>query len=176
MITLHEGKEQIFDYLTGVFTSNLQTISKYIDIESNHKAKEGANSMEGMGMSIYKKGIHQGMLQGKAEGILQGMAEGRKEEKYDIARCRAISGYRHSKKLSIRYKYKNAKHFDDLFVCNIRKPVHAKEIYITRCSHSLASVREKRMRHKINRHIPFDKLPLKGNLNRYVTDFWLEWL
>ena len=56
-----DGNEAIFDYLTGVFTSNLDRIRKYVDIDNNDEIREEVIKMSGLGQSIAKKSLQQGI-------------------------------------------------------------------------------------------------------------------
>ena len=56
-----DGIEAIFDYLTGVFTSNLEKIKKYVDIDNNEKIREEVIKMSGLGQSIAAKSMQQGI-------------------------------------------------------------------------------------------------------------------
>ena len=50
--------DTIFEYLEGVFTSNLRTIGKYIDVDNNNEVKEALKTMCGLGESLeYKASI-----------------------------------------------------------------------------------------------------------------------
>ena len=71
-----EGKEEIFDYLTGIFTSNIEKISGYVDVSRNPKVLEGVKAMSGMGQTIATKNYQQGMQQGILQGMQQGMQQG----------------------------------------------------------------------------------------------------
>lgn len=54
----------LFEYLQGVFTTNLDTINKYVDVEHNNEVKEVLKTMCGLGESLENKGIQQGIQQG----------------------------------------------------------------------------------------------------------------
>lgn len=41
--------------MEGVFTSNLETVNKYVSVESNHEVKEAFGTMQGLGESLEKK-------------------------------------------------------------------------------------------------------------------------
>ena len=59
-----EGSEAIFDYLTGVFTGNLDKIKNYVDTDRNENLREEVKIMSGLGNSIAVKAQQQGMEQG----------------------------------------------------------------------------------------------------------------
>ena len=45
----------LFEYLDGVFTTNFDTINKYVDVEGNHEVKEVLKTMSGLGESLENK-------------------------------------------------------------------------------------------------------------------------
>ena len=53
--------DTIFEYLEGVFTSNLTTIGKYVDVDNNKEVKEALKTMCGLGESLENKGIEKGI-------------------------------------------------------------------------------------------------------------------
>ena len=59
----NEGKEEIFDYLTGVFNYNLEKISRHTDVSKNEKILEGVKTLSGLGQSIATRNFQQGMQQ-----------------------------------------------------------------------------------------------------------------
>lgn len=62
----------LFEYLEGVFTTNLDKINKYVDVENNIEVKEALNTMCGLGAALENKGIEKGIAQGIEKGITQG--------------------------------------------------------------------------------------------------------
>ena len=56
-----EGSEAIFDYLTGVFTGNLDKIKNYVDTDRNENLREEVKVMSGLGNSIAEKAQQQGI-------------------------------------------------------------------------------------------------------------------
>ena len=63
----------IFDYLNGIFKSDLKKISQYVDVTDNEKIKKEVEAMPGMGATLIQKGIQQGIQQGIDQGIEQGV-------------------------------------------------------------------------------------------------------
>ena len=71
-----EASEGIFDYLEGIFKSNIDRIEKYVDIKDKESIKEGVKRMTGLGESIYIKAYKEGEETGRAQGISQGIFQG----------------------------------------------------------------------------------------------------
>ncbi len=75
-----EGKG-IFDYLEGIFKSNIDRIEKYVDIKDKEDIKEGVKRMTGLGESIYikayKEGEDKGISQGEANAIMKLVQKGK---------------------------------------------------------------------------------------------------
>lgn len=61
--------DDIFNYLQAVFKSDIITMQKYSDVEWSEELKKEANTMSGLGMSIYEEGIEIGRREGFEEGI-----------------------------------------------------------------------------------------------------------
>ena len=62
----------IFDYLSGLFESNLQKISRYVDTD---KAEEYVKEVKGMtriGAALAKKYKAEGIAEGRRDGIDEG--------------------------------------------------------------------------------------------------------
>ena len=76
----------LFEYLEGVFTTDFDTINKYVDVEDNEEVKEVLNTMCGLGESLeikgFEKGIKQGIKQGSINTLISLIKKGRltKEE------------------------------------------------------------------------------------------------
>ena len=60
----------LFEYLEGVFTTDFDTINKYVDVESNHEVKEVLKTMSGLGESLENKGFDKGFNDGFDQGKL----------------------------------------------------------------------------------------------------------
>lgn len=60
----------LFEYLDGVFTTNFDTINKYVDVENNEEVKEVLKTMCGLGESLENKGFERGIEQGISVGKL----------------------------------------------------------------------------------------------------------
>ena len=60
------GEEQIFDYLHGLFNTDIKRIEKYVDISDDENLKKEVDSMSGLGQSIYDRGISIGEARGEA--------------------------------------------------------------------------------------------------------------
>lgn len=69
----------IFDYLQGVFSSDVSRIDKYIGEDVSEEVREEVKTMSGFGEIIAKRNAARGMAEGMAEGMVQGMAEGKAE-------------------------------------------------------------------------------------------------
>ena len=59
VVIVRRGAEALentmFEYLDGVFTTNFDTINKYVDVEGNHEVKEVLKTMSGLGESLENK-------------------------------------------------------------------------------------------------------------------------
>lgn len=64
------SSEEIFDYLTAFFTSNIEGICKYVNIKEDAEVMEGVSKMCGLGESIYERGVEEGIEQGIEQGSL----------------------------------------------------------------------------------------------------------
>ena len=62
----------LFEYLEGVFTTNFDTINKYVDVEENQKVKEVLKTMSGLGESLENKGFDKGFSDGFGKGLDSG--------------------------------------------------------------------------------------------------------
>lgn len=66
VIMVRRGQEALentlFEYLQGVFTTNFDTINKYVDVENNNEVKEALKTMCGLGESLENKGIQKGII------------------------------------------------------------------------------------------------------------------
>ena len=47
----------LFEYLEGVFTTNFDTINKYVDVEENQKVKEVLKTMSGLGEALENRSV-----------------------------------------------------------------------------------------------------------------------
>ena len=77
-----EEPEENFE---SIFESNLSKMRKYVDIPSGSKIEKEVKSMTGMGMSIYERGIEQGIEQGKADSVRKMLKKGYSCE--EVADC-----------------------------------------------------------------------------------------
>ena len=68
-----EASEGIFDYLEGIFNSNIDRIEKYVDIKDNENIKEGVKRMTGLGESIYIKAYKEGEVSAMFKLVQKGM-------------------------------------------------------------------------------------------------------
>ena len=59
-----EGTEPIFDYLTGIFQSDLTKISEYVNVDRNERLKDEVRTLSGLGMSIAAKNLQKGRAEG----------------------------------------------------------------------------------------------------------------
>ncbi|MCM1123417.1 MAG: hypothetical protein NC416_12615, partial [Eubacterium sp.] len=66
----------LLDYLDAVFEADLPHIDNYVDVRQNPKAMEEVGRMNGLGDSIYERGVAQGMSEGISLGITQGISQG----------------------------------------------------------------------------------------------------
>lgn len=85
-----EGDAEIFDYLTSVFTSDIEGICRHIDIRDNEDIKEGVKKMTGLGDSLYNRGVQSGIQKGIQQIIFKMLSGGKTPEQisefcdYDI--------------------------------------------------------------------------------------------
>ena len=75
----NQGTEDIFDYLTGLFTSNVKKVAEYTPIEENANALKGVNELSGLGMSIARDNLYKGIDIGRTEGELKRARENAKK-------------------------------------------------------------------------------------------------
>ena len=61
----------LFEYLEGVFTTNLDTINKYVAVEHNEEVKEVLKTMCGLGESLEIKGFEKGISVGKLIQLIE---------------------------------------------------------------------------------------------------------
>lgn len=61
-------EDTIFEYLEGVFTSNIKTVNKYVNVERNHEVKEALRTMCGLGESLENKAMEKGIQKGIQQG------------------------------------------------------------------------------------------------------------
>lgn len=61
----------IFEYLEGVFTTNISTITKYVDVENNDAVKEVLNTMCGLGEALENKAYDKGFDKGKLTQLIE---------------------------------------------------------------------------------------------------------
>lgn len=75
MVIVLRGAEALentlFEYLEGVFTTNFDTIKKYVDVEENQKVKEVLKTMSGLGESLENKGFDKGFNKGKLAQLIE---------------------------------------------------------------------------------------------------------
>ena len=64
-------ENNLFEYLEGVFTTNFDTINKYVDVEENQKVKEVLKTMSGLGESLENKGFVKGLDKGKLLQLIE---------------------------------------------------------------------------------------------------------
>ena len=83
VVIIRQGKETeesgIFDYLKGLFTSDINRIQKYSHIKWSEPFKKEAGKMTGFGDMIYERGIRTGEQSGIQKGIQKGIQQGRHE-------------------------------------------------------------------------------------------------
>ena len=74
VVIIRQGKETeesgIFDYLKGLFTSDINRIQKYSHIKWSEPFKKEAGKMTGFGDMIYERGIRTGEQRGMILGAL----------------------------------------------------------------------------------------------------------
>lgn len=59
----------LLDYLDAVFEANLLHIDDYVNVRQNPKAMKEVGRMNGLGDSIYERGVSQGISQGISQGF-----------------------------------------------------------------------------------------------------------
>ena len=83
VVIIRQGKETeesgIFDYLKGLFASDINRIQKYSHIKWSEPFKKEAGKMTGFGDMIYERGIRTGEQSGIQKGIQKGIQQGRHE-------------------------------------------------------------------------------------------------
>ena len=83
VIIIRRGREPdeegIFDYLAGLFSSDIKRIGEYSHIEWSEPFQKEVGNMTGFGDEIYRKGIQSGKIEGRLEGHREGRLEGRLE-------------------------------------------------------------------------------------------------
>ena len=62
----------LFEYLQGVFTTDLSIINKYVDVSNNSEVKEALKTMCGLGESLENKAFEKGIEKGIEKGVEQG--------------------------------------------------------------------------------------------------------
>ena len=74
VIIVRRGQESLentlFEYLQGVFTTNLDTINKYVDVENNYEVKEVLTTMCGLGESLIEEGALKTLVSLVRKGLL----------------------------------------------------------------------------------------------------------
>ena len=65
--------EPVFDYLNGIFSSNVDKVNQYVNISNKPEVLEGVSRMSGLGESIYIRGMQQGIQQGMQQGMQKGL-------------------------------------------------------------------------------------------------------
>lgn len=65
------SSEEIFDYLTAFFTSNIEGICKYVNIKDDTEVMEGVRKMGGLGESIYMQGTLDTLVSLVKAGLLK---------------------------------------------------------------------------------------------------------
>jgi len=69
-------KESAGKTAIGSFTTDFDTINKYVDVENNNKVKEVLNTMCGLGESLENKGFEKGYDTGKLIQLIELVAFG----------------------------------------------------------------------------------------------------
>ena len=72
VIIIRRGREPdeegIFDYLAGLFSSDIKRIGEYSHIEWSKPFEKEVENMTGFGDEIYRRGIQNGKIEGQREG------------------------------------------------------------------------------------------------------------
>ena len=80
VIIIRRGREPdeegIFDYLAGLFSSDIKRIGEYSHIEWSKPFEKEVENMTGFGDEIYRRGIQNGKIEGQREGRREGRREG----------------------------------------------------------------------------------------------------
>ena len=82
----------IWDYLQGIFSSDIITMKKYSDVSWSNKLEQEVHRMCGLGESIYQKGTIEGRAEGRVEGRAEGRVEGRAEGRREMIKSMLSSG------------------------------------------------------------------------------------
>lgn len=64
------GNEEIFDYLTSFFNSDIDGICRHVDIRNNEEVMKGVKKMSGLGQSIYQEGVIETLINLVKKGML----------------------------------------------------------------------------------------------------------
>lgn len=74
VIIVRRGKEALentlFEYLQGVFTTNFDTINKYVDVDNNNEVKEVLETMTGLGESLERESNLKMLISLVTKGLL----------------------------------------------------------------------------------------------------------
>lgn len=72
-IIIRRGKDtsddDIFQYLTSVFTSDLEGIRKYVDMDKHPEIEKEVRHMSGLGQTIRENAFTEGKIEGREEGV-----------------------------------------------------------------------------------------------------------
>lgn len=84
VVIIRRGKKTdengIWDYLQGVFDSDIKTMKKYSDVSWSSKLEQEVHRMCGLGESIYQKGTLEGRIEGRREMIATMLSAGKTPE------------------------------------------------------------------------------------------------
>ena len=77
VIIIRRGKNnsdaEIFDYLTKLFSGDIEGICKYVNIKEDKEIMEGVEKMSGLGQAIYEDGMQAGMQDTLVELVKDGL-------------------------------------------------------------------------------------------------------
>lgn len=86
-------EDGIFDFLDGVFKSDLKTISKYVDARRSEKLVKEVEDMSGLGASLIEKNLEKGRAEGRTEGVnsaIERLAEHYMKENPELTKEKAL--------------------------------------------------------------------------------------
>lgn len=69
-------ENSVLDYLQQVFTSNIEGMNRFIDVNRNEKIRKDVERMTGLSNVYYQDGLAKGLSQGLSQGLTQGLLQG----------------------------------------------------------------------------------------------------
>lgn len=85
-------KDTLFEYLEGIFTSDLNMVKKYVDVDNSDEVKEAFKTMCGLGESLENKAMEKGIQRGIEQGKLLQLIELVQSDDLSIERAAEKAG------------------------------------------------------------------------------------